>query len=143
MAEPNPVGRKGRIIYRSPNMIVRFKLDRGGIRKCAVGPELRASCHEFVTTVALPYAMRIAPRSRRVADPEKPHYQDSFRVQDVITGKGPEEIVGDPPMRRVGTRLLNVSPHAIIVEVGPGPRRGARVLGKTLNHIQTLGTEEN
>lgn len=132
-----------RLLYSSPNIIVRFTLDRKGFRQIAVGPALRESCHRFVTTVALPYAVRVSPRSKRRKDPENPHYQDSFRVQDVITGVGPDEFVGKPPMRRVGTRLLNVSPHAIIVERGPGPFRGARVLGQTLDHLQTLGKEEN
>lgn len=122
-------GIKGRVVYRSRNVRVSFDMDYSGIAKVAVGPELKAVCHHIVAVKALPYAKSISPRSRA----KHPHYQDMFEVEDLLV-----EEIGKPPMVRVGTRLVNTSEHAIIVEVGTKKVPKHRVLGKTLAALAAL-----
>lgn len=122
-------------VYRGRHVTVEFELNRRGIARCAVGPELKAACHGVVETRALPYAVSISPRSSR----RHQHYQDSFRVDDDTWT--PKARMPDWHMRRVVTRLVNTSPQAILVEVGPeqGNDRGFHVLGKTLAFLAATG----
>ena len=120
-------------VYTGRHVTVDFEMDVGGIARCAVGDELRDACHSVVVSRALPYAYAISPRS---SQDDHEHYQDSFKVEDVLTGIAPDSI-GKPPMLRVGTRLLNVARHAAVVEFGRRGYRGHRVLGKTLDHLNT------
>lgn len=127
-----PLGERRRV-YTGRHVNVEFEMDPKGIAACAVGPQLRDACHDVVVTRALPYAYGISPRS---SQHEHRHYQDSFKVEDVLTGIAPDSI-GEPPMLRVGTRLLNVARHAAVVEFGRKGSRGYRVLGRTLDHLNT------
>lgn len=133
---------QGKVVYRSPNVVVRFKLDRDGIRKIALGPELRSACHDVVESKALPYAIGISPVSdRRRAQ----HYIFSFQVHDVLTGMLAPENIGHPPMLRVGARLINTAPHAAAVEWGTAKNggRGHRVLGRTLDYLNSAAGPRN
>ncbi len=123
-------------VYTGRHVRVDFQMNPEEIARCAVGPDLRDACHDVVVNRALPYAMSISPVSLRF-DLDHVHYIDSFQVEDVLTGVAPESI-GNPPMLRVGTRLLNVARHAAVVEFGRAGSRGHRVLGRTLDHLNTL-----
>ncbi len=131
-----PLGSRDRV-YTGVHVRVDFAMNISGIRKIAVGPQLRRACLEVVTK-ALPYAVSISPRSTRNADqdPGHPHYQDSFKVETVHTGLPPESI-GRPPMRRIGARLKNVARHAAVVEYGRRGQRGHHILRRTLQHIES------
>lgn len=114
---------------------VRFELDRQGIREVALGPELASSTHRLAEHVAKPWAIANSPRSNA----DHLHYQDSFIVRPVVV-----EGIGRPPMARVGALLLNIAPHAAAVEWGNRRTpRGHRVLGATLDYLNTLGHEHN
>lgn len=105
--------------YASPRLIVEFEMDRRGISRIAVGGELRDACRSTVVHRAMPFAIQNSPRGDTL------EYVSSWRAQDtyaVIAG-----------MRRVATKLINVSDHAAAVEWGRGG--SARVLGKTLAHL--------
>lgn len=106
--------------YRGKNITIELEMDRAGIRKIAVSPELRAATTSVVTGRALPYAKSISPY-----DPNSPgpHYVDSFRIT-----QGYEVIAG---LRRVATRLHNISDHSTEVEW----KNGTRVLSRTLAHL--------
>lgn len=121
--------------YTGRQVTVDFELNMKGIARCALGPELKAACHNIVATRALPYAVSISPRSTR----KHPHYQDQFHTEDT-TGI-PRTRYGDLAMRRAITRLANLSAHAILVEVGPtgDTTDGHRVLRKTLEYLNTTG----
>lgn len=122
-------------VYRGRNVRVEFELDRAGIREIAVGPELAYATHYVADVVAKPYAITNSPRSLV----NKIHYQDSFRVTQVVV-----DGIGHPPMRRVGARLLNIAPHAAAVEWGNRRTpRGHHVLGATLDFLNSLGHDHN
>lgn len=112
--------------YRGRNVVVVFELDRKGIARCAMGPELRASVMLLAENEAKPYAISISPRSDR----QHQHYADSFSVV-------PDTVV-IRAMRRVAANLVNSAQHAAAVEWGndqvPTPHR---VLGRTLDHLNT------
>lgn len=122
-------------VYTGRSVHAYFELNRPGIAGLAVDNNLlRVSCHLLAERVAKPYAISISPRS----DENHQHYQDSFVVEDILTGITPEAI-GDPPMLRVGSRLLNGVRHAAAVEWGH--RRapnGHHVLGRTLEYLNGL-----
>ncbi len=123
-------------VYTGTHVRVDFALDRSGIRRIAVGPALRKSCLE-VAAKAMAYAVSISPRSSRTDDDDDhPHYQDSFRIRTVHTGLPPESI-GNPPMRRIGARLVNIARHAAVVEYGKRGQRGKHILRRTLEHLDT------
>ncbi len=125
-------------VYTGRHVRVDFQLDARGIRKIAVGWHLRRACLLVVSTQALPYAVAISPRSNRdrEEDRDHPHYQDSFEVESVVTGLAPESI-GNPSMRRVGARLVNVARHAAVVEYGKRGQRGHHILRRTLEHLDS------
>ena len=130
---------RGKVVYRSRNVKVEFKLNRKGIAACALGPELRASCNRVVRERALPFAVSISPRS----DDDHQHYADSWEVDDIVTGVSPESI-GRPPMLRVGTRLVNQVRHAAAVEWGNARHpRGHHVLQRTLDHLNSIAHTSN
>lgn len=137
------VGR-GKVVYRSRDVTVRFEMDYKGIAALALGPRLAAVVFDVASRKAMPYAISVSPRSDRRRDGDnRAHYQDSFRVVPLVTGAPPaREIIGKPPMWRVGARLINVSPHAAAVEWGNRGRRGHRVLGKTLDHLHGIGRDD-
>lgn len=120
-------------VFRGRHVIVTFEMDRVGIAKCAMGPELEAAVLHLANDVAKPYAERISPRSKR----QHQHYADSF-----VVVPGTAWIAA---MRRVAARLWNTAPHAAAVEWGNGSTnsRGHRVLGKTLDHLNSLGHQHN
>lgn len=112
--------------YHGRFVRIDFELDRDGIRKLAVGKELREATTAVVRRRALPYAVSISPYD---SESKGPHYRDSFRIK-----QGYVTIAG---LRRVATRLHNVSDHSTIVEW----HNGSRVLGRTLaflNHESVL-----
>jgi hypothetical protein len=127
-----PRAGRGKRVYTGIHVTVHFDLDRQGIKLLAVSPQVGDGVEDFVKTKLKPYARSISPRSRR-NEAGHIHYQDAFETDRVITGAPPAaEIIGRPPMRRVGVRLLNVAPHAAAVEFGNRGRKSHRVLGKTL-----------
>ena len=112
-----------REVYRSPTLVVDFEMDRIGIAKVAVGPEL----HAAVLTIAgkgLLFAESISPVSTR----EHRHYAQSFSVHiDHIVLRG---------LRHVVARLVISSGHAAAVEWGTRTHPdGHHVLRRTLQHI--------
>lgn len=121
-------------VFTGRHVIVRFVPDKAGIAKCAMGPELRAAVNHLAEHVAKPYAERISPRSNR---DDHVHYADSFTVVP-----GTAWIAA---MQRVAARLFNTAPHAAAVEWGNGGAnsRGHRVLGRTLDHLNTMGRHHN
>lgn len=124
----------GRVrVFTGRHVIVSFELDRAGLAKCAMGPELTAAVTHLATNTAKPYAERISPRSKR----QHEHYADSFAV--VIDSEVIES------MRRVAARLVNTAAHAAAVEWGNAKThgRGHRVLGRTLDHLNGLGHDQN
>lgn len=131
MARGKVPGMRGERVYTGRHVIATFELNRKEIARCAVGPELRASCNEVVIRRALPFAVSIAPLSDR----DHPHYKGLFAVVDVKTGLPPEPIGKPFPMLRWATRLYNLARHATIVEVGDGRRGGHRVLTRTLARL--------
>jgi hypothetical protein len=109
-----------REVYRSRTMVVFFDMDRQGIRRIAVGPELRAACLAVVNA-ARPYAESISPV-------ETGQYARSFSIAMGHTWVA--------AMRRVAARLVNTDPAAAAIEFGTshgGPAH--RVLQRTLAHI--------
>ena len=129
---------RGKVVYRGRHVIVQFKLDRKGIAMVALGPKLAEAVMDVAHTRAMPYAKSISPRSNQT---DHEHYQDSFRVDAILTGIAPDSI-GKPPMLRVGARLMNVARHAAAVEWGRKGRRGHRVLGRTLDHLHGVGRDD-
>lgn len=125
---------RGELVYPGRHVRVWFELDRRGIQACAVGPELAAATRACATREAMPYAIRISPRSNN-NEPGHKHYQDSFHVETVYTGLTPPESIGRPPMLRVGARLVNTAPHAAALEWGNKIAKGRRILGRTLDHM--------
>lgn len=122
----------GRVVYRGQHVTVSFNMDRKGIAKVAMGPELAAAVINLAETKAKPFAVSISPRSNRAHQ----HYADSFTVVP-----GTETIAA---MKRVAARLINTAPHAAAVEWGNEKTpNGHRVLGKTLDHLSRLGREHN
>lgn len=111
--------------YTSPRLIVEFEMDRRGISRIAVGDDLRGACRSAVVQRAMPFAIQKSPRGDTL------EYVSSWRAQDtyaVIAG-----------MRRVATKLINVSGHAAAVEWGRGG--SARVLGRTLAHLNATSPD--
>lgn len=123
--------RKGRQVFKGRHVEVRFDMDRAGMAKCAMGPELASAVMTLAETEAKPYAIAISPRSNR----QKLHYQDSF-----VVVPGTAWIAA---MKRVAARLYNLAPHATVVEVGTDRTPAHKVLGNTLNHLNTLGHDHN
>lgn len=122
-----PGGR--RTVYQGRNVVVEFEMDRSGIARCAMGPELKAAVMHLAATKALPYAMEASPRS----DEHHRHYQDSFSV---VPGT-----MWIAAMQRVAARLWNTAPHAAAVEWGNKQTgyQGHRVLGHTLDYLNATG----
>jgi hypothetical protein len=123
----------GTAVYRGRHVIVSFHMDRAGIAKIAMGPKLQAAVLDLAETTAKPYAERISPRSDR----QHIHYADSF-----VVVPGTAWIAA---MKRVAARLFNTAPHAAAVEWGSAKNggRGQRILGQTLDHLNSLGHDHN
>lgn len=122
-----PMGSRERA-YTGKNVRVDFQLDVAGIAKIAMRRELLDACMDIAENRAMPYAIRISPRSN-VHWPSHRHYQDQFTV------KAGSTVINQ--MRRAAARLWNMSDHAIIVEFGNRATsgNGYRVLGRTLNYL--------
>lgn len=116
-------------VHTGTQLTVDFEMDRRGIRKIAMGLPLAEATRSAVVHRAMPYAIQISPRGETL------DYVSSWRAQDtqiVING-----------MRRVATKLVNVSDHAAAVEWGRGGRAG--VLRRTLAHLNStspIGLEQ-
>lgn len=105
--------------YTGTHLTVDFEMNRAGIRRIALGPALAAATRSAVVHRGMPYAIQNSPRGETL------DYVSSWRAQDThVTFNG---------MRRVATKLINVSAHAAAVEWGRGGRAG--VLRKTLAHL--------
>lgn len=122
----------GRRVYRGRHVIVSFDMDRKGIAALAMGPELEAAVIHLAEHTAKPYAISLSPRSRENTEE---HFQDSF---DVVVGTRTIR-----QLRRVAAFLINGSPHAAAVEWGNSHTEAHRVLGRTLDHLRTLGHVHN
>lgn len=125
-----PVGRNR--IYTGTHVIVEFELNRSGIRAIANGPELVRSLESIVANVARPIAEGYAARDIETGD-----YERSFRVEnthDTLPRTGPW------PMRRAACRLVNISDHAIYVEIGSKHNEAHHVLRRTLEFMASIGT---
>lgn len=99
---------------------VDYKPDHKGIAQLLVSPEM----HRLVTAAANEgkrYAESISPD----AEPYGEGYIASFEVQSGLV----EKVAGS---RRAVARLANTSDHATLVEYA----NGARVLGRTVDHIE-------
>lgn len=124
-------------VYHGLHVKADFQLDRGGIRKIAVGTELRAAVHDIVAVHAKPIAEALAAEFTKTGT-----YARSFRIDD-----GTEVTGGEGwPMRRAACRLVNdakrpndTESYALIVEVGDARFRGHHVLGRTLDALVALG----
>lgn len=123
----------GRSVYKGKNVQVTFDMDRAGIAKIAVGPELTAAVLDLAEHKAKPYAIAASPRSRE----NHKHYQDSF-----IVVPGTAFIAA---MKRCAARLVNTSEHAAAVEWGSAHtgHKGQRVLGHTLDYLNSFGHKGN
>lgn len=112
-----------RLVYVGRNVRVEFEMDYAGMRRVAVGPELKIACF-LVAKKAQPYAESIAPE-------DTGQYKASFDVD-----MGHAWVAG---MRRVAARLLNTDPGAAAIEFGSmhpeGFQAGHHTLRKTLAHI--------
>lgn len=126
---------RGQLVYRGLHTTVHFKMNRKGIQGIALSGEVGDACIAWARTKAMPYAMRISPRSK---DTAKKKYVESFEVHSVLVGAPPSsKIIGDPfPMMRSAAMLINTAPYAVAVEYGESRRhhrqKSHRVLGKTL-----------
>lgn len=114
------------VAYLGKNVKVDFQLDVAGIARIAMRKELKDAVHDIAENRAMPYAVRISPRSN-VKWASHEHYQDQFKVVDGTA------VINQ--MRRVAARLWNFSDHAIIVEFGNKAGKRHRVLGRTLNYL--------
>jgi hypothetical protein len=121
---------RARVVYRSPTLTASYQPDRRSIARLAVSGEMRALLHRVVDEKALPFAQSISPYDSSTAQ----HYRDSFATINGYTTL-PEEY----PMRRVMVSLANLVPWAIIVELGSKRVTRHRVLGRTLEHLHSLG----
>lgn len=121
-------------VYVSPRLLVQFEMDRRGIARIAVGPDLASATRQVVRERGMPYAIRISPRGER--DDEaggKARYAESFRI-----AQGHTVIAG---MRRVAAKLVNIAPHSAAVEfTGSNPHAaGYGILRQTLAHLNGTG----
>jgi hypothetical protein len=116
---PTDLRNRRNTAYASPRMVVQFEMDRGGIRRIAVGGALRDAVHNLVVQRAMPYAIQISPRGATL------EYVSSWSAVDGYT-----IIAG---MRRVACKLLNSAGHAAAVEWGRGGHQ--EILGRTLAHL--------
>jgi hypothetical protein len=138
-ARARSFGHRGKVVYPGQHVVVSYEPDKAGIAACAVGPRLAEAVLDLAAKKAMPYAIRISPRSKRPAAEEGDghrHYQDSFFVEP-----GTVHDIGKPPMVRVAARLLNTSAQATIVEVGSKRSRAYRVLRRTLDHLNGVNPE--
>ncbi len=112
-----------RLVYVGRNVRVEFQMDYPGMRKVAVGPELKTACY-LIARKAQPYAEAISPE-------DTGHFKGSFDVD-----MGHAWVAG---MRRVAARLLNTDEGAAAIEFGSrhpqGYQAGHHVLRRTLAHI--------
>ncbi len=109
-----------RPVYTSPRLTVEFEMDRGGIRKVAKGPELRAAVG-LIAAKGKAYAESIAPHGRTG------RYASSFEISFArITIAG---------MRRVAARLVNTHPQARAIEWGTKHTPAHHTLTKTLAYL--------
>jgi hypothetical protein len=110
--------------YFGKNIVIRFEFDRAGWRRIALSPELRRATTDIVRNRAMPYAKSISPYDER--NRTRPHYRDQFMVV-----QGFAEI---NDLRRVATRLFNVSDHATEVEFLNSGRKGGP-LRRTISYL--------
>lgn len=110
-----------------------FDYNFAGMARCAVGPELRKAVTE-VTGYALDFAQLIAPS-------DSSEYQRGFRSGVRVIPDFPDRLGGDPPMARWGGFVQNVADDAVIVEVGAKATRSYRVLGRTLQWLESIADD--
>lgn len=104
-------------VYHGKNVRIDFELSRIGIRKIAMGHELKSAVRSVVIDRALPYAIQISPHGKTL------DYVGSFHA------KNGEVIIAG--MRRVACRLWNTSDHSVEVEW----INESLVLTRTLAHL--------
>lgn len=126
-----PVMLRGRRVFRGRHVTVYFDLDRSGIARCAVGPELRNAVNDNTEQ------MRRHARALAERFTDTGRYRDSFQVVP-----GFETLPVEWPMRRVAADLVNTAPYSRTVEVGRGNRPARRVFGDTLEHFDALAKIE-
>lgn len=118
-----PVGRHR--VYTGVNVRADFRLERRDIAKLAQSTAMRNIVVGIARNVAMPYAKSISEHLRETGD-----YSRSFRTVSNHVSVPPEW-----PMRRVVGRLLNISDHAIFVEVGKHDQGAHHIMRKTLEFL--------
>lgn len=103
-----------------------------GIQRCALGPEIHHALSDLVEH-ALVFAELIAPN-------DTSQYQASFFSEVIEVADIPFRIRGER-MPRWSGRVGNSSEHAILVEVGAGHTPAYRVMGRTLDWIETVSRD--
>lgn len=101
--------------------LLKFTLNKKNVAARAIGPEVRSMVHK-----AAQDAKEIA---QSIAPVDSGEYKSSFAIRtSIVLG------IGDPPMARIGARLSNDSPHALIVEKGTERvHRGKKVTTPAFN----------
>lgn len=124
-----PVGRHR--VYTGVHVRADFKLDRREISKLAKSTRMRNLVLKIGRDRALAYAKSISKDIHRTGD-----YNRRWRVVSRYVTKSAKD--GRYPMRRISARLLNLSEHAMLVEVGNGGKKshGHRVFRRTLLHLE-------
>lgn len=119
-------------------VIVRYRANKPGLARCALGKELKRSVHE-VAVLAQGYAELISPDGFN-------DYQGKFEVLDEVLPDFPYRQNGEPPMPRVCGTLINQSDLAVLVEVGGGSGKNYvpdyRVLTRTLDWLVSVADVE-
>lgn len=110
--------------YFGKTIVIEFEFDRDGWRKIAISPELRRATTAVVRDRALPYAKSISPYDKR--NRTRPHYRDSFIITQGF------DIINE--LRRVATRLFNISDHATEVEFLNSGKTGGP-LRRTISYL--------
>lgn len=122
-----PVGRHR--VYTGVRVKAEFRLERRDISKLAKSTHMRNTVVGIGRKRAMAYAKTIAKDIHKTGD-----YNRKWRVVSRYVTYPPDRW----PMRRISARLLNLSTHALLVEVGNGRARshGHRVFGRTLLHLE-------
>ena len=123
-----PIGRD--TVYHGVHIKIDFELNRSGIREIANGPEIVRVLESIIANLGKPVAEGLSAEFIHSGD-----YERSFRVENTHTVAGPPEW----PMRRASCRLVNISDHAVIVEVGTKNSPAHHIMRKTLEHLVAIG----
>lgn len=116
--------------YRGKNIhFSGYEPDKLSIARCALGPEIHHALADLVKE-AVVFAELIAPN-------DTSEYQASFSTEVIEVPDIPYRVIGEP-MARWSGRVVNSSPHAIIVEVGGHHTPEHRVMRRTLDWIEAV-----